>query len=294
MTLVSKVKHLTIAAAALTTLTAQAATAPINGDLNTWTCTGTCGASAADGDITLSPLGNANYGYVTTFGSTAHNVSPLNLVESGGHGVDFTQTNGSSYLSAAFSAGAGDTVEAYFNYVSTDGKGFDDYAWARLVNAADSSLVAWMFTARSTNSNKQSIVPGDLNVDFDPDATIVNYGDFAFNTRNIKDGNPIDWSLLGDPLNGGFNGACWRDDAEGCGFTGWLQSRVSVANAGSYRLEMGVVNFGDEIFDSGLAFDVANLSAPTAPVPVPGALPMLLSGLVTFGAFARRRVGRSA
>ena len=40
-----------------------------------------------------------------------------------------------------------------FNFLSTDGKGYDDYAWARLVNADQGNLtVAWLFTARSTNS----------------------------------------------------------------------------------------------------------------------------------------------
>jgi PEP-CTERM motif len=262
----------------------MAAEAPLNADLNTWTCVGQCGATAADGDVTLSPLGNAAHAYVTTAGSLATQVSPIKLTESGGRGTEFTQTNGSSYTSAAFTAQAGDTVNAYFNYVSTDGKGFDDYAWARVINANDSSLVAWLFTARSTNSNKRSIVPGDLAVDFDPGAVIVNYANFDFNTRNLKTPAPVNWSLLG-----ASNGSCWRDAAEGCGFSGWLHSRISLAQGGSYKLEVGVVNFGDEIYDSGLAFDVAQLSAPTVAVPEAGTLPMLLSGLGLLAWGLRRR-----
>jgi PEP-CTERM motif len=256
---------------ALATQSAHAAPAPINGDLASWNCVGQCGASAADGDITLSPLNNPAYGYVTTANSSATNVSSLNLSESGGHGSTFTQTNGSSITSAAFSAQASDTVDAYFNYVSTDGKGFDDYAWARLVNASDRSLVAWLFTARSTNSNKNSVVPGDLNVGFDT-SVIVNYSSFDFNTRNtVAGGTPVNWSLLGSS-----NGSCWRDKAEGCGFTGWLHSQYTLASAGSYQLEVGVVNFGDQAYDSGLAFDVATLSAP---VPEPGTLPLMAVAL---------------
>ncbi len=273
----------TFLALALSAMGARSAEVPLDGSLDTWTCLGQCGASASDGDVSLSPLGHAAYGYVTTAGSEATNVSPLNLSESGGGGSVFTQTNGSRYTSAAFSASAGDTLGAYFNYVSTDGKGFDDYAWARLVDASGQSLVAWLFTARSTNSNKQSIVPGDLGVDFDPDAVIVNYADFEFNTRNLKTPSAVNWSLLG-----GSNGACWRETAEGCGFTGWLQSRITLARTGLYQLEVGVVNFGDQAYDSGLAFDVANLSAPSA-VPETGGLPLLLAGLGAVAWLARRR-----
>jgi hypothetical protein len=265
-------------------LPSVAAVAPLNADLNTWSCVGQCGATAADGDVTLSPLGNVLHGYVTTAGSQALQVSPLSLTESGGGGSVFTQTNGSSYTSSAFTAQAGDTLSAYFNYVSTDGKGFDDYAWARVINASDSSLVAWLFTARSTNSNKQSIVPGDLGVGFDPDAVIVNYADFDFNTRNLKTPSPVNWGLLGDS-----NASCWREKAEGCGFTGWLQSRITLAQGGSYQLEVGVVNFGDQIYDSGLAFDLAQLRAPVAVVPEAGTLPMLVSGLGLVAWGMRRR-----
>lgn len=268
---------------------ARAADAPLNGQLDTWTCVGECGAAAADGDITLSPLGSAKYGYVTTANSTATGVSPLSLVESGGGSSKFTQTNGSSYTSAAFTAAQGDTVSAYFNYVSTDGKGFDDYAWARLVDADSHALVAWMFTARSTNSNKQGIVPGDLGVGFDPDATITNYNDFEFNTRNLKTETAVSWSLLG-----AANGTCWRETAEGCGFTGWLHSSVTLAQAGRYQIEVGVVNFGDQAYDSGLAFDVLNLQAPAAAVPEAGSLPMLGVGLAVVAWMRGRRVRRVA
>jgi PEP-CTERM motif len=268
-------KTLSLAALALACLGAQSVSAQVNPDLNTWTCVGACGASAADGDITLSPLGNAKYGYVTTFGSSELGLSPLNLEDS--HGAE---TNGSTYTSAAFTLAAQTPIDAYFNYVSTDGKSFDDYAWARLVNTNNNTAV-WLFTARSENGGKSKIVPGGVvdTSDFDTDV-IVNYDDIEFNTRNVAINDTINWSRLGD-----FNGTCWRDDAEGCGFTGWMHSSVRV-NAGTYRLEVGVVNFVDQIYHSGLAFDIAGL---TAPVPEPATWALMLGGMALLAARRRRQ-----
>ena len=150
-------------------------------------------------------------------------------------------------------------------------------------NATSNAI--WLFTARSTNANKQSIVPGDLEVGFDPDAVIVNYDDFDFQVRNLETPTPIQWSALGDE-----NGLCWRDDAPGCGFTGWLQSRVTVSDAGWYRLEVGVVNFGDELYASGMAFDVAGLTPVATPVPEPSTGWLTLAGVCGVWVSRHRRL----
>lgn len=258
---------------------ATAATVP--GDLATWGCTGHCGAIAPAGDIGTSPTGNPLYGYVTTAGSDATGLSPIDVPgNSRGSG---TATNGSRILSSGFDAARGDSLDLFFNYVSTDGKGFDDYAWARLLNAQDNSLVAWLFTARSTNSGTRNIVPGGL-LDkdaFDPDQALVGYKDWDFNSKTATD--PVDFPVLG-----GSNGTCWDQDAKGCGYTGWLQSQYSFSDAGRYRVEVGVTNWGDGLYDSALAFDFQQLSS-TAPVPEPGTLPMLASGLALLGAVLQRR-----
>lgn len=248
------------AALALTLGHAQAADVAPPGLLSSWVCVGQCGASAADGDIVLSPLANPAYGYVSTSGSTVYGASPLVLGDNS-RGIE---TNGSVITSAPFSAAAGDLLDVQFNYVSTDGKGFDDYAWARLLDATSGNLVAWLFTARSSNSATGNIVPGDVvtRKEFEPRDVIVNYDSFSYTSKTVDD--PVDWSLLG-----GSNGTCWKDNAAGCGYTGWLQSRHSFVAAGSYRLEIGVVNWGDEAYDSGLAFDLLGLAA--APVPEPAA-----------------------
>ncbi len=257
---------------------ARAATIDPPADLSGWACTGECGATAASGDIGLSMFGSPRYGYVATAGSTVYGVSPLVLSDNS-RGIE---TNGSRLVSGSFAAAAGDQLAMAFNYVSTDGKGFDDYAWARVVDAGNGSLVAWLFTARSSNSNTKGIVPGDVvsKDEFDPAERLVGYKDWDFVSKDAAD--PVDWSPLG-----GSNRSCWEDNAAGCGYTGWLESRYAFTAGGSYRIEVGVVNWGDEAFDSGLAFDYAHLSAP---VPEPATWALMLTAFGAFGAF--RRSGR--
>lgn len=248
-------------------------------DLAQWQCTGQCGSLGAQGDLDLSPFGSSRYGYVTTAGSASEGVSPLQLdPNSRGSGAE---TNGSLIVSPVFQASAGDRISVQFNYVSTDGKGYDDYAWARVVDANSQAIVAWLFTARSSNSGTRNIVPGDV-VDrdaFDPRTTLVNYDAYDFHSKTADD--PIDWSPLG-----GSNGSCWKDNAAGCGYTGWLQSRISFAAAGQYRIEIGVTNWGDGAYDSGLAFDTLGL---TAAVPEAPSLGLMLCGLGLIGITTLRR-----
>ena len=59
--------------------------------------------------------------------------------------------------------------------------------------------------------------------------------------------NATNWSPLGTS-----SGQCW---AAGCGNTGWVLSNYTIASAGNYYLEVGVVNWADQNYDSGLALD---------------------------------------
>ena len=221
------------------------------------TCVGNCGTLGADGVVSVSPLGG-DYQYVSTDQGVS-GVSPYNL---GG------ETTGSKFTTSLFSANAGSLLDFYFNYVTSDGAGFADYGWARLLNG-DGSEAALLFTARTQASG--NIIPGQgLPI---PDAAIP--------TATIIPGGPA-WSPLGSS-----SGDCF---AAGCGYTGWVESIFTIATAGDYMLQYGVVNWSDDSFQSGLAVDGITVDGdPISPVPLPAALPLMFSALGALG-FVRHKV----
>ncbi|MES2263178.1 MAG: NF038132 family protein [Pseudomonadota bacterium] len=232
-----------------------------------WECAGHCGTLAADGVVSLAPGGGSRYAYVSSVDSTRSDIF-LPGVDDVAH-----SRTGSSLTSQAFSAIAGAQLKLQFNYVTSDGGGFSDYAWARLLDTGGQQ-VALLYTARTRQ-------PGDVVPGFNmpaPDATLTPA------TIGIQGGNPA-WSALGDA-----SGQCYE---AGCGHTGWVASQYTIASAGTYRLEYGVVNWGDNIYDSGLAFDGEASGIMPLPVPVPVPEPagwgMLLAGLGLVGAIARRK-----
>lgn len=251
-----------------------------------WTATGTAGVIAGDGTVPVSPTGNTQFGYIST-ADGVFGTSPL-VLKSEGAGNE-NQTNGTKIVSSSFNAGANDSLTLYFNYVSTDGRGYDDYAWARLVNASSNNTAAWLFTARSTNSANGNVVPGnvlkrqtDKDLPTELDAVLNDGNTVGFNVASTV------WAPLGYS-----SGICW-DSANTCGPTGWIKSSYTVANSGTYFLEFGVNNWGDEAYDSALAFDFAglqraNFNGIAAPVPEPETYALLLAGLGMVAAVVRRR-----
>lgn len=230
-------------------------------ELTGWTGVGNYGTLGADGVVTLSPFaGSTQYGYVTTEGGVT------------GVGLGFGgETNGSVINSPVFSANDGDLLEFYFNFVTSDGAGYADYAWAKLLDDALNEI-ALLFTARTTPGG--DTVPGfdmpSLNATLEPVTT------------PIIDG-ASDWSPLG-----GFSGACWDI---GCGYTDWIKASYAIADAGSYVLQMGVVNWDDTLYDTGMAFDGATIAGQEIGghnVPEPATLTLLGLGFAGIS-FMRRK-----
>lgn len=250
-----------LAAATALCFSAMASAAPtaFDGGLPSgWTGVGSFGTSGADGVVTASPEGGA-YGWV----STNNGVSGATLA-----GVDGS-ANGSRVLSSVFSASAGDSLEFYFNYVTSDGGDYSDYAWARLL-LSDLTQVAVLFTARTTpdgNSVPGVGLPG-ISAEIDPSFVKINAGGAT-------------WSPLGDSPDTCF--------AAGCGYSGWIKSKYSILDAGDYILEFGVANWRDESYQSGLAFDGITVGGTSVENPIPEPASLALLGLGLAGLAWRRR-----
>jgi len=235
---------------------------------------GTAGVGRANGDVTAPPNADASilgdYIYVSTAGSNRDRI-----------GLDVgDETNGSELTTYSFSVEAGDVFSYDFNYITSDGGRYTDYAYAMLSEVSGYRAIdTLIFTARTNPYGDTA--PGfglpkvDDGVTLDPASTA------------IIDGAPV-WDALGD-----YSGWCFDD---GCGYTGWIQASYTFATAGIYTFTFGVVNWEDELYDSGLAvagitlngkpiLDDPDLSA----VPVPASAWLLMAGLGGLAAFGRRR-----
>lgn len=251
---------------ALTAATVQVQAAPIfdSGIPAGWSCTGSCGTAAADGVVSLAPDGGAKYGWVSTSGG----VNGVALAGVGGSG---NPTNGSVLRSNLFTANATEVLKFSFNFVTSDGAGFADYAWARLLDASN-NLVALLFTARTAPSG--SIVPGfsmpSPSVTLDP------------TNVPIISGGPV-WSPLG-----GNSGQCY---SSGCGYTGWINTSFELVSSGIYQLEFGVTNWTDTLYNTGMAIDGVTIGGRviTDPNPVSAPATFALFGLGLAGLMLRRR-----
>ncbi len=199
-----------------------------------YTCTGSCSTLGADGVVTLSPFGSAEYMYISTNGGQT-GVGALPTGALGG------ETNGSMLTSPVFSAKAGDVLAFYFNYVTSDGAGFADYAWAAVADSAMTpGSVQYLVTARTEPSG--SIIPG---LEMPGVVSTLTPASVP-----IINGGPS-WSPLGSS-----SGECY---AGGCGYTGWVKAEYTIPAAGNYVLAFGTVNWADEAYDSGLAIDGATI-----------------------------------
>ncbi|MBP7830717.1 MAG: NF038132 family protein [Kiritimatiellae bacterium] len=206
-----------------------------------WVGEGTYGVSGSNGVVTASPF-SSQYGWV----STASGIPDMGLTGIGGSGGP---TTGSRIRTPVFPGDTGQELTFYFNYVTSDGSGYSDYAWARLLDT-NLNEVALLFTARTT-------VGGDTVPGFSmpaPVATLV-----PASTPIVSDG-PV-WSPLAES-----SGTCFGN---GCGHTGWIQARYALPAGGRFILEIGVVNWNDSDYQSGIAFDGVLLDGQDIQEPTP-------------------------
>jgi hypothetical protein len=227
-----------------------------------WTCNGACGSDGADGVVPLSPLGTSQYQFVTTTGGI-FGVGALPTGAVGG------ETNGSTLATTVFSAKAGDALNFFFDYTTSDGSGFADYAWAELFKS-DGTPSALLFTARTEASG--SIVPGS---GLPAPAATLNPASVPIMA------NLTTWSPLGQ-----WSGQCFKI---GCGTTGWVNSNFIIPVAGNYFLEVGVVNALDDQFDSGLAMDGVTVAGVPITTPEPASLLLMGTGLLSLCGIVRRK-----
>jgi hypothetical protein len=238
-----------------------------------WTCNGgsaSCGTSGADGVVTLPPNGSSSYQWA----STNTGLSGVGALPTGKLGAE---TNGATLATSVFSANSGAALSFYFNFVTSDGSGFADYGWAALFDSSN-TLSALLFTARTAPSG--SIVPGfgmpSVNAALTPASVPIIPGDSH-------------WSPLGSD-----SGSCYNGPAAGCGYTGWVNASYTIATAGNYYLAIGVTNWTDNAFQTGLAMSGVTVDGnPIIDTPEPAAIGVFALGLLMIGAVAsrRRRVG---
>jgi hypothetical protein len=238
-------------------------------------CVGSCGTDTANGDVT-NPPGFSSYFYVTTTGGP-----------SGGGTLPFvfglsnvTDTNGSTYTTSSFSATAGELINFEFNYVTSDGSGYPDYAWAGLMST-DGGSNYLIFSAQTQPTGNTvpgfTLPPLAMGASLTPPTSPITAG-------SGESGGPV-WNELGS-----WSGDCF---AAGCGLTGWITSNFTGEAADNYVLEFGVSNSNDVYYDSGLAFAGVEVGGspitPPSTTPEPSSFLMLGLGLVGLLAFSMRR-----
>ena len=232
-----------------------------------WTYTGNAGTNtAADGVVTLAP-GFNSYQWLSTAGApNGGGTLPV--------GPTGQETNGTTVHTSTFTVAAGDSLKFFFNYITSDGAQFTEYAWAGLFNGP-ASFDSYLFTARTTTVG--DTVPGFGLPGLGAGVTL------SPSTTAIIPGGPV-FSPLG-----GYSGRCY---STGCGYTGWVEMDYTFTVAGDYSLGFGVTNALDTAYDT--AFAIAGVTINDVPIddnktPEPATLALVGISLAGLGVMRRRR-----
>lgn len=230
-----------------------------------WACVGSCGTGGADGVVTAAPTGAGTYQWVSTSGGITGAGIPddprLSSV------TRAQSTNGSALSTFTFSAGAGDALNLYFNFVSSDNQLHgNDYGWAGLF-AASGDFMGYLFKANAPSSVGAQMVPGIF-----PSSPVI----ATLSPTTSGTAGTATWSPLGSS-----SGTCAPlfGTTTLCGRTNWVQSSYTFGAAGDYFIELGASNYRSTAFDSGLAMAGFNFAPAQSDVPEPASL-----GVFGFGA----------
>jgi hypothetical protein len=240
-------------------------------------CVGTCGTEGANGDVTL-PTGFSSYQFVTTNGGPTGGGNLPAIF--GSPGVN--STNGSTFTTSPFSTTPGEMINFNFNFVTSDGAGFPDYAWAALISTGGGAN--YLIFSAETQPPPNNTVPGHTMPPLAPGASLVPPTS-GIHPGSGATGGPV-WNELGTS-----SGTCF---AAGCGLTTWIESMFNGEAAGNYMLEFGASNANDTLFDTGLAFAGVEVGGVPIGAPEPGSLGLLGVGLVGLAAAWRRKRGLPA
>ncbi len=175
-------------------------------------------------------------------------------------------------LTNAFHAAGGQEISFIYDFVSSDGTAYKDYAFVELINL-DTGSATQIINMRY-NGAGNSVVHG---LGLPPMVGTVGPSVMMYP-------DPPEWSPLG-----GSSGSCWFT---GCGYTGWqFESYVIPANkSGNYELRFGVANWDDRAFDTGLAFSALSLDGVAVGLaPEPASWAMVMAGFFAAGSILRRQ-----
>jgi hypothetical protein len=172
---------------------------------------------------------------------------------------------------------ANSLLQFSFDYITSDGSGFPDYAWAALENISGDAEEL-IFSAQTTPTG--NTVPGGglpllaPGVTLIPAATPIKAGSGTQcgTSCNSPAGGPV-WDAIGT-----WSGNCY---AVGCGTTGWIQEQLTIVTAGTYQLAFGVSNANDGNYDSALAYAGVEVNGvPISGAPEPNSSTLMLLGTV--------------